>query len=354
MNPAGRIVVAGGTGFLGLNLARYLAGIGREVVLISRHRPADDSRWHHAHWDARTLGDWARHLDGASALVNLAGRSVDCVKTPDHRDEILRSRVESTEVLGRALRRIDNPPPIWVQMATAHRYGDPPELVCDEDSAFGHGLAPFVGQAWEEAYARAVPANTRQVILRTSFVLGRDGGALRRLVQLTRWGLGGRAGHGRQGISWIHEQDMNRLFACAIADERMKGAYLATAPNPVSNTTFMRELRKACRVPFGLPAMTWMVRLAAPVVLRTDPELALYGRYCASRRLREEGFDFLYPDLPAALRDLCGPRPGEGANSSVKGTEMADRFHESIPDPTNATRARDPRGPCRRHRPRGG
>jgi hypothetical protein len=303
-NPTGRIVIAGGTGFLGLNLASHLAAAGCEVVLISRNPPAADPRWHHARWDARTLGDWVNHLDGATALVNLAGRTVDCVKTPDHCDEILRSRVESTETLGRASERVKTPPRVWIQMATAHRYGDPPNVVCDEDSAFGYGLAPFVGHAWEEAHARVAPAGIRQVVFRTSFVLGRLGGALRRLARLARWGLGGRVGNGRQGISWIHEQDMNRLLAKAITDDSMSGAYIATAPNPVSNAEFMRELRKALRVPFGLPAMGWMVRLAAPLILRTDPELALYGRYCVSRRLREEGFEFLFSEVGPALRDL--------------------------------------------------
>lgn len=306
----GRIVIAGGTGFLGGNLARYLVGLGCEVVVMSRHQSVDDPRWLHAQWDARTLGDWVRHLDGAAALVNLTGRTVDCVKTPDHCDEILRSRVESTEVLGRALRKVKALPRAWVQMATAHRYGDPPEVVCDEDAAFGYGLAPSVGQAWEEAFARAVPSQMRQIILRTSFVLGRTGGALPRLAKLVRWGLGGKAGHGRQGISWIHEEDMNRLFARAIADDGVNGAYLATAPNPVSNAEFMRELRRVLRAPFGLPAKRWMVRLGAPVMLRTDPDLALYGRFCVSRRLREEGFEFKFPDLAAALGDLYNP----GAN----------------------------------------
>lgn len=151
----------------------------------------------------------------------------------------------------------------------------------------------------------------RQVILRTSFVLGRSGGALPRLARLARWGLGGKAGHGRQGVSWIHERDMNRLFARAIADDGMTGPYLATAPNPVSNAEFMRELRRALRVPVGLPAMSWMVRLGAPLIMRTDPELALYGRYCVSHRLREEGFDFAFPDVASALGDLYGSR-GEG------------------------------------------
>jgi hypothetical protein len=198
---------------------------------------------------------------------------------------------------------------VWIQMATAHRYGDPPDRVCDEDSAFGYGLAPIVGEAWEEASARAVLPEMRQVILRTTFVLGRSGGALPRLAKLVRWGLGGKVGHGRQGISWIHEQDLNRIFGRAISDATMKGAYMATAPNPVSNAEFMRALRQVLRVPIGLPAPTWMVRLGAPLVMRTDPELAIYGRYCVSRRLREDGFNFLFLDMASALRDLYAKAP---------------------------------------------
>ena len=164
MEPAGRVVIAGGSGFLGLNLARYLGQRGCEVILLSRHPPLPDSRGRHVAWDARTPGEWVSVLDGAAALVNLAGRTVDCVKTPDHCDEILRSRVEATETLGQAVRKVQSPPPVWVQMGTAHRYGDPPDRVCDEDAAFGYGLAPFVGRAWEEAYARAVLPQMRQVI----------------------------------------------------------------------------------------------------------------------------------------------------------------------------------------------
>jgi uncharacterized protein len=305
INPTGRVVIAGGSGFLGLNLAQHLVDFGCDIVLLSRTSRPSDSRWQQVQWDARTLGNWVEHLDGASALINLAGRSVDCVKTPDHRDEILRSRVESTQVLGEALSRASNPPPIWVQIATAHRYGDPPTAWCTEGSTFGYGLAPFVGQAWEEALEESAPAGIRTVILRTSFVLGRSGGALRRLATLARFGLGGTVGGGQQGISWIHELDMNRLFARAITDDRMSGAYLATAPTPVSNAEFMRELRRAIGTPIGLPTPSWMVRLAAPV-LRTDPELALYGRYCYSKRLRDEGFEFVFPDVRAALSNLYG------------------------------------------------
>jgi uncharacterized protein (TIGR01777 family) len=304
METSHKIIIAGGTGFLGLNLARYLTRLNYEVVILGRHQPKAQGTGRYIRWDARSPGAWASELENATALVNLAGRTVDCIKTPDHCDEILRSRVEATNVLGKAVRQLNSPPPVWVQMSTAHRYGDPPESVCDEDSAFGYGLAPFVAQEWEAAYQRAVMPEMRQVILRTSFVIGRAGGALQRLSRLVRWGLGGTVGHGRQGMSWIHEQDMNRLFQRAITDETMQGAYLATAPNPVSNTEFMRALRRALNRPIGLPALSWMVRLGAPLLLRTDPELALYGRYCVSRRLREENFEFLYPELDSALQDI--------------------------------------------------
>ena len=303
--PPGRVVIAGGTGFLGLNLADHLAGLGFEVVLISRHAFTESSPWEHVHWDGVTLGNWVDSLQGASALVNLAGRTVDCIKTPDHCDEILRSRVESVKVLGKALRAISNPPAVWVQMATAHIYGDPPKAMCDEDSAFGYGLAPMVGKAWEKAYLESVPEDMRQVILRTSFVLGKSGGAFPKKKMLARLGLGGRLGHGLQGISWIHEEDMNRLMARAIFDETMQGVYVATSPNPVSHARFMRTLRRVIRMPIGFPVSEWMVRFGAHYILRTDPELVLYGRYCVSRRLKEEGFEFQFPDLSSVIKDLC-------------------------------------------------
>ena len=302
-----RIVITGGSGFLGVSLATHLTSLGAEVVIVSRSRPVAGA-WQYCSWDGRTLGDWQRVLEGAFGVVNLAGRSVDCVKTPDHQDEILRSRVESTRVLGRAMRQLQSPPAVWVQMSTAHIYGDPPTAVCDEDSATGCGLAPLVGRAWEEAYRESVLPTQRQVVLRTSFVVGRDrgagGSAMKRLVPLARWGFGGRVGSGRQGFSWIHETDMNRLFTLGLGDPSMQGTYVASAPNPVTQSEFMRELRRAVGMPIGLPASEWMVRLGARWLLKTDPELALYGRFVRSRRLGEAGFQFRYQDLQQTFRDV--------------------------------------------------
>lgn len=308
IRTAGPVVIAGGSGFLGVSLAIYLAASGKSVVILSRSPPKLDGPWRHVTWDARSLDDWHRELDGASGLVNLVGRSVDCIKTPDHQDEILRSRVEATRVIGLAMRTVENPPPVWVQMSTAHIYGDPPHVICTEESSFGHGLAPAVGRAWEEEFRVNVLASQRPVILRTSFVIGRDrgagGGALSRLRTLVRFGLGGRVGSGTQGMSWIHETDMNRLFERALTDSNMHGAYIASSPNPVSQQDFMRALRHASGMPVGLPAFAWMVRIGAPLLMRTDPDLALYGRYVISTRLQNEEFEFQFPQLGPALDDL--------------------------------------------------
>ncbi len=302
----GRVVIAGGSGFLGRSLATYLCSAGVEVgVLTRRELPDLAPGCTQTIWDGRTLGDWAGTLDGAHGLVNLVGRTVDCRKTPDHCDEILRSRVEATRVLGRAVRGCSERPGVWAQMSTGHIYGDPPEVVCDEDSPFGYGFAPTVGRAWEEAFDGACPEGVRRVVLRTSFVLGRSGGAFPMLRRLARLGLGGRVGSGTQGVSWLHERDMNLLLERALRDELMTGAYIASAPEPVSYVEFMRVLRRAVGVPVGLPGPAWGVRLAAATVLRTDPELVLAGRRLVSKRLREEGYGFAFPDLESAIADLC-------------------------------------------------
>ncbi|MEW4454449.1 DUF1731 domain-containing protein [Bremerella sp. JC817] len=302
------IVIAGGSGFLGISLANHLARLGQPVVILSRNVPRIDGNWTHVSWDGRKPGPWSHCLEGAAGVVNLAGRTVDCIKTPAHQDEILRSRIESTRSLGQAMRTLSAPPPVWVQMGTAHIYGDPAVSRCDESSAFGIGFAPMVGQAWEAEFASAKLPDQRGIVLRTSFVIGKDrgvgGGALARLAMLTRWGLGGKIGSGHQGISWIHEADMNRLFEKALTDPSMSGAYIASSPNPVPQVEFMRGLREAVRMPIGLPAFRWMVQIGTPWLLNTDPELALLGRYVIPQRLLNDGFSFQFPEVKSALADL--------------------------------------------------
>ncbi len=299
-----QVPIFGGTGFIGLSLADHLAQKGFTPILIARNQPPTPLHHQFVQWDAVHVGDWAKHLEGAYAIVNLAGKTVDCIKTPDNCDLILRSRVDSTKAIGKALKDTTNPPKVWIQMSTAHIYGDPPKQLCTEHSSTGYGLAPFVGKAWEETFLKYKPKEIREVRLRTSFVVGKDGGALKSLKQITRLGLGGKVGTGTQGMSWIHEDDLNELICQAIQEDKYSGVYVASAPNPVSQKEFMRILRKAMKIHLGLPAPVFLARLGARLLFRTDPELILYGRYVKSERLEQEGFVFTFPDLEGALKDL--------------------------------------------------
>lgn len=297
-----RIIITGGTGFIGLSLAHFLRDKGYQPVLVARHKTEENFDF--VQWDAVTTGDWVKVLEGAKAVVNLAGRTVDCIKTPDNCDVILRSRIDSTKALGKAFRLVKNPPKIWVQMSTAHIYGDPPVQLCTESSTFGYGLAPFVGQAWEKAFLEVLPEGVRGVRLRTSFVIGKNGGALGSLKTIVKLGLGGKVGHGQQGISWIHEYDMNAIIYEAIVNEKFDDYYIASSPNPVSNQVFMQELRRRMKIPFGLPSPEFMVKLGSKYLFNTDHELVTCGRYVKSERLEEMGFQFKYPILSDALEDL--------------------------------------------------
>ena len=298
-----KVLIFGGTGFLGLHLANHLQELGYTTILVARHSPTT-TRHPFISWNGHELGAWQSELENAYAVVNLAGKSVDCIKTPENCDLILRSRVNATRTIGRAISTVQNPPKIWIQMSTAHIYGDPPQLLCDEEAPTGYGLAPFVGKEWEATFHQWKPKHVRGVILRTSFVIGRNGGALATLKRIAKFGLGGTVGHGKQGMSWIHQNDFNRFIQTAIEDESVSGIYNLTAPKPVSNSVFMRTLRKTLRIPIGLPSPAILTRLGAALIFRTDPELALYGRYVIPRRLQEHSFEFQFPTLPEALHDL--------------------------------------------------
>ena len=307
MDPAratsGRVIVAGGSGFLGTSLIPSLLDRFADVVVLTRGPARADGRVRHLNWDARSIGQWASEVDGAAAVINLVGRTVDCRKTPANKKVILESRVDSIRALAAAVARAEKPPAVWVQSATAHIFGDTADEILDESAPTGTGFAPVVGTAWEKAFDEADLPHTRRVTLRISFVLGREGGALRTLARLARFGLGGSAGTGRQYMSWIHEADLNRIILRAIDDSSMQRVYVVTAPNPVRNDEFMRLLRKAVHRPWSPPVPEAIVRVGA-WMMRTDPELALMGRRCVPTRLLREGFRFEFPELKGALDDL--------------------------------------------------
>jgi uncharacterized protein (TIGR01777 family) len=303
------VILAGGSGFLGQSLSSFLLQHNYTPIILTRgpDRPATSTTPRQIHWDAQTTsGHWPQSLNNAHALINLVGRTVNCRKTPANKKEILDSRILSTRALTQASQSTANPPKVWIQTSTAHIYGDTADEILDESSPTGAGFAPDVGRAWEKEFTDADLRDTRRVILRISFVLGiGDNSALSTLSRITRLFLGGHTGSGRQYMSWLHVADYCHIILRALSggDPAMSGIYIATAPNPLTNKEFMRQLRRTLHRPWSPPVPKPFVHVGA-LLMRTDPELALKGRRCMPTRLLNEGFQFQFPTLRAALNDL--------------------------------------------------
>jgi uncharacterized protein (TIGR01777 family) len=308
-----RLILAGGSGFLGQALAAHFLRAKWDVVVLTRSPGRRMDGLREFQWDGCALGPWRQELEGAAAVVNLTGRSVNCRYNARNRKEILESRVHATRVIGQAIARCASPPPVWLNAATAtvykHTFGEP----WDESGAMeaaAEAIDAFsveVAKAWEAALAEAPTPRTRKVAMRMALVLGSGRNSvfpkLRRLVRL---GLGGRMGSGRQYVSWIHVSDYCRAVEWIISHNELSGPVNVTAPNPLPNRDMMRLLRRVCRVPFGLPATYWMLEFGA-LILGTETELIIKSRRVIPARLLKSGFAFEYPTLEGAFKDLANP-----------------------------------------------
>ncbi len=311
-----KIVISGGSGQIGQILARALQNRGDEVVVLSRNSATTPTptRWRTVQWDGKTLGEWAAELEGADAVINLAGQSVNCRYNPANRQLIKGSRLDSTKVIGEAICKAANPPKIWLQSGTATIYAQRYDTANDEASGILGGqetgipdtwrFSIDVAKSWEAAVNEAIVSGTRKVILRTAMVMSPDrGGVFDVFLKLVRFGLGGTFGDGRQYVSWIHVEDFIRAVLWLIEHSELEGPFNLAAPHPVPNSEFMRKLRKAARRPVGLPAASWMLEIGA-FFLRTETELILKSRRVVPGRLLESGFRFVYPNWEEAAENL--------------------------------------------------
>lgn len=311
-----RVVIPGGTGYLGRALTERLVGRGDEVVVLTRGPARRGDGWRAVTWDASTVGDWGRELDGADAVVHLTGRRVDTRSSRRAVDELISSRVEPVRAVGEALAACEAPPPVWVQSSSLAIFGDTGDTVVDE-STTPSGLGPremvTVCLAWEGAFRQATegagPRPDRTVLLRIGIGLGGAGDpATARLAQLVRLGLGGRVASGRQWVSWVGLEDVLEVMVRAIDEPTMSGTYHLTSPHPVTNDEMMATYRRLLGRRFGLPSPALVTRLGAPL-LGTSATLALTGRRCVPTRLVAEGHRFAQPDFEPAARvalQACG------------------------------------------------
>ena len=309
-----RIVVPGGTGQVGGLLRRALASRGHDVVVLSRRPERLERGVRHRVWDGVTVGDWAEEVDGADAVVNLAGRTVSCRYTDEHLREMMDSRVRSTRAVGRAVAQASTPPRVWLQMSTATIYADRRDAPNDEATGVIGGEEPHVplyweysvriARRWEAAQQELDLPDTRRVALRAAMVMTPDlGGVFDVLSMLTRLGVGGSVAGGGQYVSWIHGDDFVRAVDLLLAREDLSGPVNLAAPAPLPQADLMRALRSAWGTRLGLPATASMAGIGA-WAMRTDPELLLKSRRVVPGRLLDAGFGFDHPTWPEAAADL--------------------------------------------------
>jgi uncharacterized protein (TIGR01777 family) len=308
-----QIAIPGGTGQIGLMLARHFHERGHLVTVISRYpKPRE---WQTVHWSGHDLGPWAETLDGADVVINLAGRSVDCRYTSAHRREIRESRVLTTALIGQAIAQSCRPPLLWMNASTAtvyrHSLDRPMDDVTGEIGGNEPGIPGTwrfsigVATAWEHAFFAAPTPRTRKVALRSAMTMSPDaGGVFDAFLRLVRFGLGGTFGGGGQYVSWIHEVDFIRAIEFLIARADLEGPINLSSPNPIPNRQFMCCLRREwCTSYVGIPSPEWLLAIGA-FLLRTETELVLKSRRVVPVRLLDAGFEFHFPNWRAASRDL--------------------------------------------------
>jgi uncharacterized protein (TIGR01777 family) len=311
-----KVVIPGGSGQVGTILARAFHAAGHDVVVLSRG--VQDRPWKVVQWDGETVGHWVGEIEGATAVVNLAGRTVNCRYHAQNRRDILDSRVKSTRAVGEAIRRVANPPKVWLQASTATIYAHRFDADNDEATGILGGSEPDapdtwrfsieVAKAWEAAATEIELPQTRLVLLRSAMTMSPDrGGVFDTLLWLVRRGLGGRAGDGRQFVSWVHDRDFVWAIEWMIDHPELSGPVNVAAPQPLPNAEFMRALRAAWGARIGLPATRWMIELGTRL-LRTESELILKSRRVVPGKLLASGFRFEFTRWPDAARDLCGRR----------------------------------------------
>lgn len=298
-----KLIIAAGTGFLGQSLLDHFKDKFDQIVILTRGQDRTLDHIKYVNWNAKTLTGWETELENATVLVNLAGKSVDCRYTKENKKEILLSRIESTKILNKAVLKCLNPPKHWLNSSTSTIYRFSLDKEMDEvNGEIGNDFSMNVAQSWEKAFFKTETPKTLKTALRTSIVLGKNGGAFIPLKTLAKLGFGGKQGKGNQFISWIHEKDFARAVDFIIEKE-ISGVVNVVSPKPIPNKNFMSLLRKAVRIPFGIPISEPLLKFGS-VLIRTEAELVLKSRNVIPKRLQENGFQFEFDTLEKALKNL--------------------------------------------------
>lgn len=288
------IVIAGGTGFIGTYLKKRFEEQGDVVKIVSRNI-------NHMPWTHKSL---VSELEGIDLLINLAGRSINCRHTVENKEQILQSRLKTTQLLGKAALACKNPPKLWVNASASAIYKPSETVVSTEKTTdLATDFLGTVVAQWEKMFFSFESAKIRQIALRTSVVLGRNEGAFPPLYNLARFGMGGQVGNGKQIFSWIHLEDYFRIIMFAVKNSNISGVINCTSPDPLSNAALMKVMRKNAGLPIGLPAPVFAVKIGA-MFIGTESDLLLNSSNFYPEVLINEGFEFKFKDVDSAIADL--------------------------------------------------
>jgi uncharacterized protein (TIGR01777 family) len=298
-----KIIIAAGTGFLGQVLVDHFKDKYVEIVILTRGKSKIIDSIKYVNWDAKTLTGWENELENASVLINLAGKSVDCRYTEANKKEIYDSRIDSTKILNEAVLNCKIPPKHWLNSSTSTIYRFSLDKQMNEiNGEIGDDFSMNIAKSWEKAFFETETPKTLKTALRTSIVLGKNGGAFVPIKMLAKFGLGGKQGKGNQFISWIHEKDFARAIEFIIEKELTEVVNIVS-PNPVKNYDFMKTLREIIGVSFGIPTNKLLLEIGS-FFIRTETELVLKSRNVIPKRLQENRFTFEYESLEKAFKNL--------------------------------------------------
>lgn len=290
-----KIVIAGGSGFIGKYLQTKFEESSYKVIIISRQKGF-------VNWNDQN--EITKVLEDSELLINLAGKSVNCRYSEKNKKEIFTSRTETTKILGDAINKCINPPKLWINAGTATIYRHAEDRPMTEmNGEIGKGFSVEVAKTWEKSFFDFRLANTRQALLRIAIVLGKNEGVMKPMTNLVRFGLGGKQGNGNQMFSWIHIEDLYQIILFINEHKDLDGIFNCSSPNPVTNKTLMQKLRHFMKVKIGLPSPKWLLKLGA-VFIKTETELILKSRWVLPERLLKEGYKFTFTTIDAALDDL--------------------------------------------------
>lgn len=296
-----KVIIFGGSGFIGKHLTSYFVKNDNEVVLVSRSkRQSQDPLVSYLTWSE--LQENIEPLEEADAFVNLSGETINQYWTPKAKTRILESRINSTKKVAHFVQKLKSKPHVVINSSAVGIYGMSESDEYDEDSPLSNSdfLARIVYE-WERA-ADTIEQYTRLVKLRLGIVLGVDGGALPKMVLPYKLFVGGRMGSGKQWLSWIHIEDLIRLIEFCIINEKLKGPMNATAPLPVTNDEFGRAIASVMERPHFFPVPSLILR----VMLGEMSQMVLNGQKVLPNKAVESGYTFTFPNIDLALRDLLG------------------------------------------------